>query len=92
MSEKFANFLRFLTPDVNKPAIINITPWPTAKRNNIAIAAKRFFPIAANAIMPARIGVEQGVPARANATPSKIGYTNREFVLFVGIAFIETKK
>lgn len=89
-SEKLANFLRFLMPEVNKPAIINITPWPIAKRNNIIIAAKRFFPIAAKVIMPANIGVEHGVPARANATPNKIGYTNSELVLFVGIALIIT--
>lgn len=63
-------------------------PWPSAKRNNIKIANERFLPIAANAIIPASIGVEQGVPAKAKVIPNKIGYKNIEFVELVGIAFI----
>lgn len=52
------------------------------------IAAIRFLPIAANAIMPASIGVEQGVPASANTIPKRIGYKNNEFVEFTGMALI----
>jgi hypothetical protein len=73
---------------VNNPARINITPCPNAKRNNISIAKDKFFPIAAKAIIPANIGVEQGVPAKAKVIPNKIGYTNIEFVEFVGMDFI----
>ena len=43
------------------------------RENNIKTAAAKFFPIAANAIIPARIGVEQGVPASANAIPRSTG-------------------
>ena len=77
----------FLRLDVNKPAKISITPCPRAKRNNINIASEIFFPIAAKAIIPAKIGVEQGVPAKAKVIPSNIGYKNIELVEFVGIAF-----
>ena len=52
------------------------------------IANERFLPIAANAIIPANIGVEQGVPARANVIPNKTGYKKIEFVVLVGMAFI----
>ena len=38
--------------------------------------------------MPARIGVEQGVPASAKVIPNNIGYKNIEFVEFVGIDLI----
>ena len=78
----------FLSPDVNSPATIRITPWPSANRNNIIIANERFFPIAAKAIIPAKIGVEQGVPASAKVIPNKIGYIKIEFVVFCGIALI----
>lgn len=72
----------FFNPDVKRPAIIKITPCPIAKRNNIIIASDRFFPIAANAMIPARIGVEQGVPAKAKVIPKSIGYKNTECVVF----------
>lgn len=78
----------FFKLDVNKPARINITPWPSANRNNIKIASDKFLPIAAKAIIPARIGVEHGVPAKAKVIPNKIGYKNIELVEFVGMAFI----
>ena len=63
-------------------------PYTCENRNNIIIAKEIFFPIAAKAIIPASIGVEQGVPAKAKVIPNSIGYKNIEFVLFVGIAFI----
>ena len=46
------------------------------------------MPIAANTIIPASIGVEQGVPANANAIPNNTGYTNNELVLFCGMDLI----
>ena len=64
-SVKHAMRFKFFIPEVNKPAKINITPWPNANKNNINIAAKGLFPIAANAIIPARKGVEHGVPISA---------------------------
>ena len=72
------------------PATIKIKPCPTAKRKSIITAAKRFLPIAAKTIIPASIGVEHGVPASANATPSRNGYTKSELVLFWGMDFIIT--
>ena len=82
--------MRFFIPDVKSPAIIRIKPCPSANKNSIKTAAHKFFPIAANAIIPAKIGVEQGVPARAKAIPRSTGYKNNELVEFVGIAFIIT--
>ena len=84
------NRFRFFTPEVNRPAIIRINPCPIANKNSIITAAGRFLPIAANAIIPAKIGVEQGVPASAKVMPKIVGYINKEFVEFVGIAFIIT--
>ena len=52
------------------------------------MANDKFLPIAAKAIMPAKIGVEQGVPARAKVIPKSTGYTKIEFVELVGIALI----
>ena len=78
----------FFKLEVKIPAIINIKPCPSANINNISIARAIFLPIAANAIIPAKIGVEHGVPARANVIPSNTGYKNMEFVLFVGIALM----
>ena len=79
-----------MIPDVKSPAIIRIKPWPSANKNSIKTAAQRFFPIAANAIIPAKIGVEHGVPARAKAIPRSTGYKNNELVEFEGIAFMIT--
>lgn len=81
---------RFFKLDVNNPATINITPWPIANKNNIIIASNRFLPIAAKAIMPANIGVEQGVPTSANVIPSNIGYKNIELVELFGMFLIIT--
>ena len=73
ISESFANLFRFFTPEVNNPAIISIIPCPKANKNNINIAANKFLLIVANAIMPAKIGVEHGVPAKAKIIPNNIG-------------------
>ena len=78
----------FFRLEVKTPAKIRITPCPSANKNNIKIARDKFLPMAAKAMIPARIGVEQGVPAKANVTPNNIGYKNIEFVEFVGIDFI----
>ena len=63
----------FFKLDVNIPAKIKIKPCPSANKNSIKIAKPMFLPIAANAIIPAKIGVEQGVPASAKVMPNKIG-------------------
>ena len=90
VSVQLESCFMFLSPDVNMPAIISITPCPIANKKSITIAAKRFFPIAAKTIMPANIGVEHGVPASAYAIPSSNGYKTSELVLFCGIDFIIT--
>lgn len=78
----------FLRLEVNKPAKMRIIPCPNANKNNIKIAKEIFLPIAAKAIIPAKIGVEHGVPARANVTPKSTGYKKMEFVEFAGMALI----
>lgn len=54
--------------------MIRIKPCPKENMNNIKTAYKIFVDIEAKAIMPAKIGVEQGVPASAKTAPIKIGY------------------
>lgn len=44
----------------------------------------------ANAIIPAKIGVEHGLPANAKIPPSKIGYKNVFVPSFLGISFMTT--
>ena len=78
----------FLRIEVNNPARIIIRPWPTANANNINIASPIFFPMAAKAIIPAKIGVEHGVPPSAKVIPSSTGYINIELLLFCGMALI----
>ena len=74
-------------PVVKSPAITRIIPCPNENKNSINIASNKLLPIAVNAIMPAKIGVEQGVPARAKSIPIKIGYKNNELLLFIGKVF-----
>ena len=69
----FANADIFFNVDVNTPAITRIIPWPKANKNSINIAISTFSITEANAIMPAEIGVEQGVPASAKAIPKISG-------------------
>lgn len=78
----------FFKTEVNNPASIMIIPCPIENRNNIIIAKQRLLPIVANAIIPAKIGVEHGVPPRAKVIPKSTGYKNIELFLFCGIAFI----
>ena len=73
LSVTLANFFKFFNPEANKPAAKSINPWPNANKNNIKTATGKFLPIAAKTMIPANIGVEQGVPAKANAMPSKKG-------------------
>ena len=42
-------------------------------KNNMIIACEILAESEAKAIIPAKIGVEQGVPASANTPPSKMG-------------------
>lgn len=80
--------LRFFKLEVNNPARIKITPCPIANMNNIRIANDKFLPMAANAMMPASIGVEQGVPASAKVIPRRMGYKNKELPVLDGIDLI----
>lgn len=77
-------------PDVNSPARMRIIPWPRANMNNSNTANVRFFPIAAKAMIPARIGVEHGVPARAKVMPRRVGYIINDELLLDGIDFTIT--
>ena len=47
-----------------------------------------FFITDANAIMPAKMGVEQGVPAKAKTIPKINGYMNANLPSFLGKDFI----
>lgn len=64
---------KFLSTDVNNPAKRIIIPCPTENKKSINAAYTMFALIEATAIIPARIGVEQGVEAKANINPSKKG-------------------
>lgn len=85
MSEYSATLSICLMTFVNIPARTRITPSPSANMNNISIDNKMLFVIAAKLIIPASIGVEQGVPPIANIAPSNIGYKYFEFFEFDGI-------
>ena len=76
ISEALENFLNPLSADVKTPAIIRIKPWPNENKNSINTAKAMFNDNDANVIMPAKIGVEQGVPAIAKIAPNNIGYKN----------------
>lgn len=56
--------------EVKTPASITITPWPKEKQRSIKPANKRFLLNAAKPIIPASIGVEQGLAAKANRIPT----------------------
>ena len=60
---------RFFKTDVNKPATSIIMPCPKENKNNITAAYAIFADIDAAAIIPAKIGVEQGVVAKAKTKP-----------------------
>ena len=62
-----------LTAEVNKPTSINIKPCPKANKNNINIARAILLETDAILIIPANIGVEQGVVANANTKPKMKG-------------------
>ena len=62
---------------MRNPARINITPWPRANKNSINMACGKLAESDANAIIPANIGVEHGVPASANTQPKISGYIIR---------------
>lgn len=67
------------------PASTRITPEPGANINNIKIDNNILLVIAAKLIIPARIGVEQGVPPMANIAPKIIGYKYFELLELDGI-------
>ena len=68
--------LKFLIPlrkDVKIPAKTIITPCPNEKQRSIKPAKRRFFDNVAKLIIPANIGVEHGLEAKANKIPTKKG-------------------
>ena len=65
--------MNFFKQDVKSPAMIRIIPCPSENRNNIKTEYVIFLETVARAIMLAKIGVEQGVPASANTAPTKNG-------------------
>ena len=71
---------KFLTPFINEvktPAKITITPCPSENNKSINPARAILLLNAAKLIIPAKIGVEQGLTAKANKTPTKKGYKNK---------------
>lgn len=85
--EKFFNPFKL---EVKTPAIIRIKPCPNENINSINTADHIFEESDAKAIIPAKIGVEQGVPAIANTAPIKIGYNTMFFPVPCGICLIKT--
>ena len=73
ISVKRAKDLRFLRKEVKIPAKTMIVPCPSENRNNINAEYAIFADKEAVAMIPARIGVEHGVVARAKTAPSNIG-------------------
>ena len=69
----------------NKPAKTTITPCPREKNKSIKPARNILFDKVAKPIIPANIGVEQGLEAKANNEPTKNGYKNRLVELPFGI-------
>jgi len=65
--------LKPLRLEVKTPAIIKIIPCPRENKNSIKMASIIFVESDAKAIIPAKIGVEQGVPAMAKIAPINIG-------------------
>lgn len=82
-------FCEFFNTDVNSPAIIIITHCPSAKLNNNKIEKMMFVDIVAIVIMLARIGVEQGLDAKAKIVPTKKGMIKTLPFLFCGIFFMK---
>ena len=73
ISEVWAKFLKPFKNEVNTPAKITIIPCPNEKQRSIKPAKKIFFVNVAKLIIPAKIGVEQGLAAKANKIPIKKG-------------------
>ena len=67
---------KFFNPFKNEakiPAKTITTPCPKEKTRSIKEAVKMFLLKVAKLIIPANIGVEQGLDAKANKTPIKKG-------------------
>ena len=90
ISDIFTKVFVFFKDDVKTPATTRIKPCPKANRNNINIARRMFSETDAKAIIPAKIGVEQGVPASAKTIPIINGYKKANFPVFLGKAFMKT--
>ena len=73
MSVYFAKDDKFFMTEVNNPATKIIMPCPKENKNNIIAEYTIFAVIEAVAIIPAKIGVEHGVVAKAKTNPNKNG-------------------
>ena len=69
----FASPIKFFSTEAKMPATNMIMPCPRENKNSIMAAQRIFALIVAVAIIPANIGVEQGVVAKANTKPNKKG-------------------
>ena len=56
--------------EVKMPANTTITPWPSEKHKSIKPAKIKFLLKAAKLMIPAKIGVEQGLDANAKSIPT----------------------
>ena len=92
ISEIFAMFLTPLRNVVNNPAKIIIIPCPIENKNSISAASAKFLDNTAKLIIPASIGVEQGLDESAKIIPIKTGYKNRLAPSFLGIFLIMGEK
>ena len=92
ISVNLAKDLRFLRKDVKIPAKTIIVPCPSENKNNISAEYAMLADKEAVAMIPARMGVEQGVVARAKTAPSSIGYVYVLCFVFCGKLFTSTGK
>lgn len=90
ISDIYAKLLSPFKLEVKTPAITRIRPCPSENMNSINTADKIFVDMEAKAIIPANIGVEQGVPASAKTAPIKIGYKTTFFPELCGICLMIT--
>lgn len=80
--DTFANAFKPFSTDVKTPARTITNPCPNENKNNISPARAIFALSEANPIIPARIGVEQGVEASAKIAPMIRGYSIKSLLLF----------
>ena len=73
MSETEENFFTPFKNEAKMPAKTTTTPCPKAKKKSISPERASFLVRVAKPIIEAKIGVEQGLAAKANKSPIKKG-------------------